>query len=133
MNPKSVEFLRDYNDWRRSAGRYASDEIEIAQYMPNTRAIGDAIDWACEQIERMQWRPIETAPKDGTIVLVFAISEGDPYDRPSTIAEAWWGCGGETLTHWAGIGLTAWHRPTHWIPIPPPPGETKLAVQPNPQ
>lgn len=51
MNPKSVEFLRDYNDWRRSVGRYSEDSA-LRECMPAPTKIGEAIDWACEQIER---------------------------------------------------------------------------------
>jgi hypothetical protein len=52
MNPKSVEFLRDFNDWRRSTGPYADSRVCSAG--PSPKVIGEAIDWACDQIERMQ-------------------------------------------------------------------------------
>ena len=69
----------------------------------------------------MTWQPIETAPKDGTRVLIY---------QP---AGMWRSC-----NRGARIDLAYWHqpgnaekpgfwmptsRPTHWMPLPdPPPG-----------
>lgn len=59
MNPKSVEFLRDYNDWRRDSGRYDGDNMASIPPMPDTKEVGEAIDWACEQIARLKARDSE--------------------------------------------------------------------------
>lgn len=66
----------------------------------------------------MNWQPIETAPKDGTNILVF-------------------GYGDMTVVHWNIYGLY-WNlsesgayaengewQPTHWMPLPPPPATDK--------
>ena len=54
-----------------------------------------------------QWRPIETAPKDGTHILAF---------HNGSIWTVWWS------------DTQMWHdsndydyRPTHWMPLPKPP------------
>jgi hypothetical protein len=80
------------------------------------------------------WQPIETAPKDGTVILLAAFdADGTPF------GEEWpcyWGhiqqnglfpgvTGMWTVT---GGGVT-WSEapeeggPTHWRPLPPAPGE----------
>lgn len=57
-----------------------------------------------------KWRPIETAPKDGTKVVVY--DEGDVWIaywyRTSPQLFGWW-----AIDH--GV------NPTHWLPLPPPP------------
>jgi hypothetical protein len=54
------------------------------------------------------WRPIETAPKDGTKVLV--MSDGIEIVSWNECLETWWD--GE----WS-------HGPTHWMPLPEPPAD----------
>jgi len=62
----------------------------------------------------MQWQPIETAPRDDTLVLVY---------RPR-----------EDADHPAHVGVDKWRvvsrcwyysrrdqQPTHWMPLPDPP------------
>ena len=70
-----------------------------------------------------EWQPIETAPKDGTLVLLYAqgtlasgvYEAGDWYFWEGEIVD----CEGR-LNHWIkGFG------PTHWMPLPPPPKVTK--------
>ena len=69
----------------------------------------------------MQWQPIETAPKDGTWIMIC---------RPTTYASKL-GC---ALVYWDDH-FACWHdgdyhsdhyAPTHWMPLPePPPKEVK--------
>lgn len=74
----------------------------------------------------MEWQPIETAPKDGTWIMIFCPCEEFPT---------------HDITHWvAKFGYcdpehsleTAWvdqddavvmrqQEPTHWMPLPEPP------------
>lgn len=63
----------------------------------------------------MDWRLIETAPKDGTMVLVFEKSEGlglAAY-RPDLA--------GNTSYVWFDPHHWTPHCPTHWQPLPEPP------------
>lgn len=58
----------------------------------------------------MKWQPIETAPVDGTEILVAE-------DRYVTVAR--W-CG----FYWGdGLSLMGSIGPTHWMPLPEPPEE----------
>jgi hypothetical protein len=60
------------------------------------------------------WQPIETAPKDGTVVLIWSPSRG---------ACAAWKKGRGWHTE---PGVYHVSRPTHWMPLPDPPtGEAR--------
>lgn len=58
------------------------------------------------------WRPIDTAPKDGTEVIGLYGRKKIAlcwYFRPSSNTEGWLDQNGNA------------RRPTHWMPLPPPP------------
>lgn len=82
-------------------------------------ALGEAEKYAKDlerQLAERQWKPIETAPKDGSSILVFNGKTG--------------------AVHWDGAGWVAGiscsngsafylgNPPTHWMPLPPPPPST---------
>lgn len=63
-----------------------------------------------------QWRPIETAPKDGTWVLLWF--DADEY----AVSGAWMRPGRDYIAHWCAFGRwTPGDAPTHWMPLPAPP------------
>ena len=76
----------------------------------------------------MDWQPIETAPKDGEPILVaggVTMFDAETFETWRTLygvqmaygfyGDAWLGgCGSEA-------GSQHWLRPTHWMPLPPPP------------
>lgn len=82
----------------------------------------------------MQWRPIETAPKDGADILI-------GFDSASVwvVHVAWWRdssdegfseCGFDQsdVGWWSYVKgavtqeqLNGYRTPTHWMPLPPPP------------
>lgn len=76
-----------------------------------------------------EWQPIETAPKDGTWVLLYfdGWDRPDVYEGQPTIYAGQW----STENHWRESGdwyvdwhdLTQYHigPPTHWMPLPDPP------------
>jgi hypothetical protein len=94
------------------------------------------------EIERLRgfWQPIDTAPKDGTDILVWCGPSGDPL----------WG-----IAHWSEAidpayfandpegaaknrdGWMMWHQhdihthdwPTHWTPLPPPPSFEQAEIE----
>lgn len=62
------------------------------------------------------WQPIETAPKDGTPVLIW-----DTLNREHSIAH--FVVGGGAFTGWFHINdWTGGARFDHWQPLPPKPG-----------
>jgi hypothetical protein len=73
--------------------------------------------------ETMAWQPIETAPKNGTTVLVLFHNWNDPSKGRGVGSAvfhkgAWRGC-----FHSADIDDGKFWPPTHWMPLPAPPSE----------
>jgi hypothetical protein len=81
----------------------------------------------------MQWNPIETAPKDGTAVLVMRnvwpgtdSGKADSCNAHNTYVASWWagedGDEGEWVCY---MDMPQEPRcpiePTHWMHLPPPP------------
>ena len=65
----------------------------------------------------MSWQPIETAPTDGTVVLIYAPRsdlEKWTVDLPPVICNA-------AYHPDAGWCICAVREPTHWMPLPEPP------------
>lgn len=64
----------------------------------------------------MEWMPIESAPKDQTILLYGAkrleICVGMNHSRDGWVTD--------TTSEWASM-----YPPTHWMPLPPPPGQSQ--------
>lgn len=60
-----------------------------------------------------EWQPIETAPKDGTEILVF--------DDGAYIVTPW--IEGDDQSGWWDNGFMD-PPPTHWMPLPAPPERT---------
>lgn len=69
------------------------------------------------------WRPIESAPKDGTTVLLYFPDRGsvcgswdkDEYARKPA---PYWSRDTERIF---GVRETRANQPTHWMPLPEPP------------
>lgn len=88
------------------------------------------------EVERRQWQPIETAPKDGTAVWVSV--DGQPcigyWDPDDAFSQPKWfvkssfrrrGDGDLSLTD-SVFGTYAFGvEPTHWMPLPEPPERPK--------
>jgi len=81
----------------------------------------------------MEWQPIETAPRDGTSILIHNNYAPGLENKVAshcwcgnTLVAEWWededGNNGEWVVY---IGLVQEPRvqfePTHWMPLPPPP------------
>jgi hypothetical protein len=66
----------------------------------------------------MEWQPMETAPKDGTVIGVWSARE------PGIVRRAAWGRFGKSQ-HYGWITATKGcylsNVPTHWMPLPAPP------------
>ncbi len=78
----------------------------------------------------MEWQPIETAPKDGTIAVLYfpqhACADDGWLDYRYRLCVYRAECGGwlDQGTHhnsFEGTDLSGNDRATHWQPLPPPP------------
>ena len=63
----------------------------------------------------MDWQPIETAPRDGTVVLVYAPGRDGLSAMQSTCA----------YHPDAGWCIDELRQPSHWMPLPAPPADKK--------
>jgi hypothetical protein len=72
----------------------------------------------------MSWQPIESAPKDGSGVIVICMGAEKPE------AGQGWFIGGKWTTIDPGVEAefgedfyhaSTWVNPTHWMPLPEPP------------
>ncbi len=100
-----------------------ADDFSREQGLMQAAAIGDIARAALAAPKAEAWQPIETAPKDGTWVLLYTASG---------IVEGCWSYGawvnGPIYCTYDGAGGPAFEsRPTHWMPIPP--GPTSPAPQ----
>ena len=70
-----------------------------------------------------EWQPIETAPRDGTFVLLFL-------PHIETVRTGYWShmTGKGWMINWASTYRTSVDGPvTHWQPLPDPPAESAPA------
>ena len=81
-----------------------------------------------------EWQKIETAPKDGTYILIIDATAKTPeadkvHFGPVMRADYAWRCGDaedwEKDRKLAREVLGAYEEPTHWMPLPQPPKEDK--------
>ncbi|QHJ81424.1 MAG: hypothetical protein [Bacteriophage sp.] len=76
----------------------------------------------------MEWQPIETAPKDGTVVDLYfpiksygdAILFGDGRMTNWSYEDGEWGSASGGLSR---LVTATEKQPSHWMPIPKPPTE----------
>ncbi len=80
----------------------------------------EALTHAIEHMKRDQWQPIETAPKDGTgVLLCISIGDGHHVQYTGSYHDGhWW------VTNFSG-GDEYWYTPTDWMPLPEPPQKRK--------
>lgn len=68
----------------------------------------------------LEWRPISSAPKDGTLILGFAIVDTQTGNWKMRIMSHDSYAEVGMRNNWSGWG-DSWVGPTHWMPLPAPP------------
>ena len=113
---------RENNDTRPYFGAInlaiiLESEREGATPFSMTQAVLSALNEAGCVVEQ-GWQPIETAPKDGTRILLFVPPYGASTGHYSPARSNW----GEKASLWiAHAVLNKEAAPTHWMPLPEPP------------
>ena len=105
-DPKEADSIE-----REAADRIEALEAALEKATNNADNLHDCLLYATE------WRPIETAPKDGTLILSWNGEwiEIAMWQRPNAINPPMW--------RGAHCGVSHISQPTHWLPLPQPPGD----------
>lgn len=126
--PQSPAERADAKRWMQIADQRAIEVAELKVELQRLRSAQPAPQvpsgFQADIDTAARWRPIATAPKDGSVVLLWL---GSPWSEPRT---AYWY---EPWANWqpqgvrpdpnedaSGIGGAV---PTHWQPLPPAPKE----------
>lgn len=87
-----------------------------------------------EQETATEWQPIETAPKDGTDIIVMYMhidtqivhnAFWNDYEDAEEHEIGWWSYDHSEVSR---IKLDDWMTPTHWMPLPTPPKRSMEGV-----
>lgn len=101
--------------------RYASfirtvkaDDLELHPYLPEVERVAEALRAG------RGWKPIESAPKDGTWIIT--AGGGADFGMPMKWCErvGAWECDALMLEDWDNQA-EGYSRPTHWMPLPATP------------
>jgi hypothetical protein len=67
------------------------------------------------------WQPIETAPTDGTAVLLWPYGYSDIWQGHADCEVVLGYFDNEGREEWFNPEAREWFEPTHWMPLPAPP------------
>lgn len=101
------------DEMARECAEKITDDFSIYAEDEEIHRLEDIIKQALRSV-MPRWMPIETAPKDGTVILIMKDN--------TKIASACWS---ETLNDgsWSFTATFQTMKPTHWQPLPPLPSE----------
>jgi hypothetical protein len=113
--------IENYERLRKWAQDAASGKTDKIPYIDITDLISEVMKLRAAAPVAQGWQPIETAPKDGTEVLLWLQPPYNSIEKARWF-DLWgnWQIGEfpEDSDEYCGIGSAL---PTHWMPIPTPP------------
>ncbi|NOG74102.1 hypothetical protein [Roseicella sp. DB1501] len=71
------------------------------------------------------WKPITSAPRDGSTILAYLPAPPEP-DRRQDVVAIFWDAVCGWATAYSGARLDS--EPTYWMPLPAPPGQEAAAA-----
>ena len=86
------------------------------------------------------WRGIGSAPKDGTVVLLYKQNErmvgeytlAGYWGEWAGLCDGWIACAGKPLGYYSNCAESSQGYPTHWQPLPAPPTDATPETPPEP-
>lgn len=127
MTPDQINALPDAQRKYIHALETECDHAGTIRENFQLRQENESLRSECARLAR-DWRPIETAPKDGTQIMVCGGTyhySGDTFpDECPLMGVATVGYD-QTRENWKGeqgeqYDEFYWHKPTHWVPLPTP-------------
>ncbi len=120
-----IDSLCDAYDSLQAENEELKQKFKFENY--NREAAQQQLD---ELKKQMEWQTIDTAPKDGTKIILakFGATEAiEEFDIPSTPYQIYWASLGFWSEEWGnwndGIEPNGLASPTHWMPLPTAKGE----------
>lgn len=117
-----------FEAWALARGLSAADNH--GQYRSGLTYLAAAAWSACLAAKREVWQPIETAPKDGSLIIAFKfgalpmIVAWLPRSENRSKNSDWWYSPTNPIGDISGL--------THWMPLPPSPADSATRQQPTP-
>lgn len=137
LRPEMIETVRALRDDLRilSSGELTRDGYLLVPQFVKAEKMHATVDALDALLAAVTWRPIESAPKDGTNVLLrvgkvdagfvgMAVQigrwvPGDPIIRKGPRGRSMW-----RYQRSASANFDECHQPTHWLPLPSPPARS---------
>lgn len=120
MTPEQARDQETWNDMRNRVREYEQGNAALVSRCDKLEAELARLRPLAEAGERLTWQPIETAPKDGSLILLTP-SRCWAVDVNADCEVGYWDddFGGK----WISMGSTAedYTGPTHWMPLSNPP------------
>lgn len=108
--------MTDKHDYKAAEKYFSQDDDFLSDNFGDVVLHKDAIKSALEKAQKYQWQPIETAPKDGTVIPIRLCSRKN---YPHEWHKAYFAANGEWYVH--EIGYLTEDYLSNWMPLPEPP------------